>query len=70
MLVMYSRRSPNFFHYLPNGGGTLGGKDVCPQTRGFISEMDEGEVGGFALGAFERVVGEIGEVALFGAFVG
>ena len=59
-----------FFHYLLHGCGTLGGEDVCPQTRGFIGEMDEGEVGGFALGAFERIVGEVGEVALNGSFVG
>lgn len=31
--------------------------------------MDEGEVGGFALGAYERVVGDVGEVALNGSFV-
>lgn len=61
---------PEFLHHLSHGGGTLGSEDVCPQTRGFIGEMDEGEVGGFALGAFERVVGEIGEVALNGSFVG
>lgn len=58
-----------FFHHLLHGGGTLGGEDVGPETRGFIDEMDENEVGGFALGAFERVVGDVGEVALNGLFV-
>ena len=58
-----------FFHHLLHGGGTLGGEDVCPKARGFVREMDENEVSSFALGAFERVVGEIGEVALNGSFV-
>ena len=45
-------------------------EDVRPQTRGVIRKMDESEELSCALGAFERVVCEVCEVALNGSFVG
>ena len=49
---------------------TVEGEDVRPQARGIICEMDESEELSCTLGAFERVVGDVGEVALNGSFVG
>ena len=45
-------------------------EDVRPQTRGVIRKMNESEELSCALGAFERVVCEVCEVALDGSFVG
>lgn len=45
-------------------------EDVRPETRGVIRKMDESEELSCALGAFERVVCEVCEVALNGSFVG
>lgn len=45
-------------------------EDVRPETRGVICEMNESEELSCALGAFERVVCEVCEVALNGSFVG
>lgn len=45
-------------------------EDVRPQARRIIGEVNENVEFSCALGAFQRVVGEVGEVALYGAFVG
>ena len=45
-------------------------EDVRPKTGRFIGEMDEGEELSCTFGAFERVVGDVSEVALNGSFVG
>ena len=45
-------------------------EDVRPKAGRFIGEMDEGEELSCTVGAFERVVGDVGEVALNGSFVG
>lgn len=49
---------------------TVEREDVRPETRGVICEMNESEELSCALGAFERVVCEVCEVALNGSFVG
>lgn len=45
-------------------------EDVRPQARRIVCEMNEHIESFHALGALQRVVGEVGEVALNGAFVG
>lgn len=45
-------------------------EDVRPQASGVICEMNESEELSCTLGAFERVVCEVCEVALYGSFVG
>ena len=44
--------------------------DVWPEACWIVGEMNENVESFNAFGAFERVVGEVGEVALYGAFVG
>lgn len=45
------------------------GEDVGPQAGRVIKEVDVGEESSEPLGAFERVVSEVGEVALFGSII-
>lgn len=45
-------------------------EDVRPKAGRFIGEMDEGEELSCTVGACLRVVGDVGEVALNGSFVG
>lgn len=45
-------------------------EDVRPQAGRVVGEMDEGEELSCTVGASLRVVGEVGEVALNGSFVG
>ena len=45
-------------------------EDVRPQAGRVVGEMNEGEELSCTVGAFERVVGDVGEVALSGSFVG
>jgi hypothetical protein len=45
-------------------------EDVRKKAGRFIGEMDEGEELSCTVGACLRVVGEVGEVALNGSFVG
>jgi len=45
-------------------------EDVRPQAGRVVGEMNEGEELSCTVGAFERVVGDVGEVALNGSFVG
>jgi hypothetical protein len=52
------------------GGASVESEDVRPQARRIIGEVNENVEFSCALGALQRVVGEIGEVALNGAFVG
>lgn len=59
-----------FFHYEHRGEGSIEREDVRPQTGRVVGEMNEGEELSCSFGAFERVVGEVGEVALNGSFVG
>ena len=59
-----------FFHCEQQCAGAVEREDVRPQTRGVIRKMDESEELSCALGAFERVVCEVCEVALNGSFVG
>ena len=61
---------PEFFHCEHQCAGAVEREDVRPQTRGVIRKMDESEELSCALGAFERVVCEVCEVALNGSFVG
>mgnify|MGYP003550009504 FL=1 len=61
---------PEFFHCEHQCAGAVEREDVRPQTRGVIRKMDESEELSCALGAFERVVCEVCEVALDGSFVG
>ena len=61
---------PEFFHCEHQCAGAVEREDVRPETRGFICEMNESEELSCALGAFERVVCEVCEVALDGSFVG
>ena len=59
-----------FFYHEHRGECPIEREDVRPQAGRFIGEMNEGEELSCTVGAFERVVGEIGEVALNGSFVG
>ena len=61
---------PEFFHCEHQCAGAVEREDVRPETRGFICEMNESEELSCVLGAFERVVCEVCEVALDGSFVG
>jgi len=59
-----------FFHYEHRGECSAEREDVRPEACRFICEMNEGEELSCTVGAFLRVVGEVGEVALNGSFVG
>lgn len=59
-----------FFHYEHRGECSAEREYVRPEAGRVVGEMDEGEELSCTVGAFERVVGEIGEVALNGSFVG
>ena len=59
-----------FFHHEHRGECPIECEDVRPQAGRFIGEMDEGEELSCTVGAFLRVVGDVGEVALNGSFVG
>ena len=59
-----------FFHHEHRGECSAEREDVCEKAGRFIGEMDEGEELSCTVGAFERVVGDVGEVALNGSFVG
>ena len=59
-----------FFHNEHRGECSACGEDVRPQADRVVGEMNVGEELSFTVGAFERVVGEVGEVALLGSFVG
>ena len=52
------------------GGASVESEDVRPKAGWIVCEMNEHIESFHALGALQRVVGEIGEVALNGAFVG
>lgn len=45
-------------------------ENVRPKAGRFVGEMNEGEELSCTIGAFERVVGDVGEVTLNGSFVG
>lgn len=49
---------------------SIEGENVRPQAGRVVGEMNEGEELSCTFGAFERVVGDVGEVALLGSFVG
>lgn len=59
-----------FFHYEHRGECSAEREDVRLKAGRFIREMNEGEELSCTVGAFLRVVGEVGEVALNGSFVG
>lgn len=59
-----------FFHHEHSGECSAEREDVCEKAGRFIGEMNEGEELSCTVGASLRVVGEVGEVALYGAFVG
>lgn len=59
-----------FFYHEHRGECPIEREDVRPQAGRFIGEVNEGEELSCSVGASLRVVGEIGEVALNGAFVG
>ena len=59
-----------FFHYEHRGECSAEREDVRPEAGRFICEMNEGEELSCTVGAFLRVVGKVGEVALNGSFVG
>ena len=59
-----------FFHNEHRGECSACGEDVRPQADRVVGEMNVGEELSCALGAFERVVCEVCEVALNGSFVG
>ena len=61
---------PEFFNHEHRGECPIEREDVRPKAGRFIGEMDEGEELSCTVGAFERVVGEVGVVALMGSFVG
>lgn len=52
------------------GCASVESEDVRPEAGRIVGEMNEGEELSCAVGAFLRVVGEVGEVALNGSFVG
>ena len=58
-----------FFYYEHRSECSAEGEDVRPEAGRVIGEMDEGEECSCSVGAFLRVVGEVGEVALNGLFV-
>lgn len=59
-----------FFHYEHRGKGSIEREDVRPQAGRVVGEMNVDEELSCTVRAFERVVGEVGEVALLGSFVG
>lgn len=54
-----------FFHYEHRGECSAEREDVRPEAGRFICEMNEGEELSCTVGACLRVVGEVGEVALY-----
>ena len=59
-----------FFYHEHRGECPIEREDVRPQAGRVVGEINEGEELSCSVGAFELVVGDVGEVALFGAFVG
>ena len=59
-----------FFYHEHRGECSIEREDVRPEAGRVVGEMNEGEERSCSVGAFLRVVGEIGEVALNGSFVG
>ena len=59
-----------FFHYEHRSECSAEREDVRPEAGRVVGEMNEGEELSCSVGAFLRVVGEVGEVALNGSFVG
>ena len=59
-----------FFHYEHRCECSVESEDVRPEAGRVVGEMDEGEELSCTVGACLRVVGEVGEVALNGSFVG
>ena len=59
-----------FFYHEHRGECPIEREDVRPQAGRVVGEMNEGEEVSCSVGAFERVVGDVGEVALNGSFVG
>lgn len=59
-----------FFHHEHRGECSAEREDVRPEAGRVVGEMNEGEELSCTVGAFLRVVGEVGEVALNGSFVG
>lgn len=59
-----------FFDYEHRCERSIEREDVRPQTGRVVGEMNEGEELSCTFGALERVVGDVGEVALNGSFVG
>lgn len=59
-----------FFHHEHRCECPAEREDVRKEAGRVIGEMDEGEELSCSVGAFERVVGDVGEVALNGSFVG
>lgn len=59
-----------FFHYEHRGECSVESEDVRPKAGRIVGEMNEGEELSCTVGACLRVVGEVGEVALNGSFVG
>ena len=61
---------PEFFYHEHRGECPIEREDVRPEAGRVVGEMDEGEELSCTVGASLRVVGEVGEVALNGSFVG
>ena len=59
-----------FFYHEQRGECPIEREDVRPQAGRVVGEMNEGEELSCSVGAFERVVCEVCEVALDGSFVG
>ena len=59
-----------FFYHEHRGECPIEREDVRPQAGRVVGEMNEGEEVSCSVGAFERVVSDVGEVALNGSFVG
>lgn len=59
-----------FFDNEHRGECSIEREDVRPQAGGVVGEVNEGEELSCNFGAFERVVSDVGEVALNGSFVG
>lgn len=59
-----------FFDNEHRGECSIEREDVRPQAGRVVGEMNEGEELSCTFGAFERVVSDVGEVALNGSFVG
>lgn len=70
MLLIYSRQSLNFSITSIVANVLLNVKMFAKKAGRFIGEVDEGEELSCTVGASLRVVGEVGEVALNGSFVG